>query len=230
MIKFDDIKVITFAKGNFLNSQTILSEHLNKLGISNQINLSDKDLPEDFKQKHKLFFNEIRGYGYWIWKPFIILNEIFKLSNNEILVYIDSTDLPKLPFFEFLQTHFITEDILLTNRGYKNGEWTKRDCFISMNCDSEKYHNAIQLEAGLMAFKKNDLCINLLSEWFEFMQNKQIVDDSPNTLGFPNLTNFKEHRHDQSILTNLSISKNIKNFNIGSEYVNFNFNQPRIYI
>jgi hypothetical protein len=61
------------------------------------------------------------------------------------------------------------------------------------------------------------------------MKNKKILDDTPNTLGFPNLPNFRDHRHDQSILTNLSIQKNIKSTNISGDYVIFNYNQPKKY-
>jgi hypothetical protein len=226
---FDKIKILTFAKGNFIESQNKLKKHLDSIGIKNQKHLTDSDLPENFKKEFENYFLEKRGYGYWIWKPFIILNELKNISNDEILLYIDSTDLPKSPFFDLILNHFKTENIFLTNRGYKHGDWTKRDCFIHMNCDNEKYYNEFQLEAGLLAFKKNDLCFSILNEWFENMKNKKILDDTPNTLGFPNLPNFRDHRHDQSILTNLSIQKNIKSTNISGDYVIFNYNQPKKY-
>jgi hypothetical protein len=226
----DKIKVLTFAKGNFIESQNKLKKHLTDIGIKNQKHLTDSDLSENFKKEFENHFLEKRGYGYWIWKPFILLNEVKKLNNDEILIYIDSTDLPKLPFFEYVNTHFKTEKILLTNRGYLNGDWTKRDCFVFMNCDNEKYYNEIQLEAGLIGLKNNDFCIELLSLWFETMKNKKILDDSPNILGLPNLPKFREHRHDQSILTNISIQKNIKSINVNNDYVLFNYNQPVKYI
>lgn len=227
---YDKIKVLTFAKGNFEESQKKLSNHLFNIGINNQINLTEIDLPIDFKEKNKNFFIEKRGYGYWVWKPFIIKNEILKLKEDEVLIYIDSTDFPNISFFDLVKNHFEKNEILLINRGgYINGDWTKRDCFIYMNCDEKKYYDALQLDAGVIGVKNNSTCLNLINEWNQLMQNKFIVDDSPNTLGLPNLENFKEHRHDQSILTNLSVCKNIKSVNISGDTILFNYNQPKIY-
>ena len=30
-----------------------------------------------------------RGYGYWIWKPYLILNEINNLDKEDIIIYLD---------------------------------------------------------------------------------------------------------------------------------------------
>ena len=112
-------------------------------------------------------------------------------------------------------THFENNDILLFNSGCLHDEYTKRDCFILMNCDDEKYHNQIQLEAGILAVRKTEFNIKLLREWLKYCSNIFAVTDLPNSEGFPNYKGFKGHRHDQSILTNLSIK-----YNIPSIYIN----------
>jgi hypothetical protein len=48
---FDKIKILTFAKGNFIESQNKLKKHLTDVGIKNQKHLTDSDLPENFKQE-----------------------------------------------------------------------------------------------------------------------------------------------------------------------------------
>lgn len=229
MNQYDKIKVLTFAKGNFVESQKNLLQHLTQIGVNNLIVKSDDDLPSEFMDEFSNLFGQKRGYGYWIWKPFIILNELQKLNDDEILIYIDSTDIPEKIFFDIVLDHFNNNDLLLINRGYKHGEWTKRDCFVLMDCDNDSYHNSVQLEAGIMALKKNDFNINLIKEWFEFMKDEKILTDIPNTCGLPNLPNFKDHRHDQSILTNLSIKRNLKSLNFPNYVIKYNFNQPRIY-
>ena len=162
MINYDKIKVLTFSKGSFKQSQEKLKSHLISIGINNLINYSDSDLPKDFIDEFQDLFEQKRGYGYWIWKPFIILKELDNLADDEILIYMDSTDQPSNLFFEILNNHLKKEEIYLVNRGYKNGEWTKRDCFIMMNCDDKKYHNSIQLEAGVLGLKKTDNNIKLI--------------------------------------------------------------------
>lgn len=224
---YDKIKVLTFANNKFVESQKKLSNHLTSIGIKNQINLSDDYLPQSFINEYNLHFSEKRGFGYWIWKPYIISKELEKLNPDEILIYIDSTDLPKISFFNLILNHFESNQILLINRGgYIHGDWTKRDCFIYMDCDEEKYYKELQIDAGVIGVKNNEFCFNLLENWFSFMKKKSILDDTPNTMGYPNLPNFKEHRHDQSILTNLMVKNNIKSININSELMLFNYNQP----
>lgn len=229
MNAYDKIKVLTFAKGNFVESQKNLLSHLSQIGVNNLIVKSDSDLPSEFMDEFSNLFSQKRGYGYWIWKPFIILNELEKLNEDEILIYIDSTDLPEKIFFDIVLDHFNNKDLLLINRGYNHGEWTKRDCFILMDCDDNKYYESVQLEAGIIGLKKTEFNTNLIKEWFEFMKNEKILTDIPNTCGQPNLPNFVDHRHDQSILTNLSIKYNLNSFNYPNYVIKYNFNQPRVY-
>jgi len=229
MSKYDNIKVLTFAKGSFVKSNEMLVKHLNSFGVKNIISKTDSDLSDDFKTKHKNLFSQKRGYGYWIWKPYIILEEISKLSDDEILIYLDSTDLPDQLFFDIVLEHFRNQDVLLLNRGYKNGEWTKRDCFIMMGCDDTKYHEHIQLEAGVIGLKKTEKNISLIEEWYQYMNNENILTDLPNISGQPNLKNFKDHRHDQSILTNLSIKYGLKSVSFPNFVIKYNYHQPSIY-
>jgi hypothetical protein len=225
----DNIKVLTFAKGPFIESQKKLKKYLISIGIENIIEYSNFDLPEVFYNEFEHYFKLHRGFGYWIWKPFIILDEIVKLNKNDILIYVDSTDLPSKSFFEFLLHHFNENDALFVNRGYIHGEWTKRDCFHFMNSDNDDFYYEVQIEAGIIGMKNTKSNVELLNEWFFYMKNPNILTDTPNICGLPNLKNFKDHRHDQSILTNLIIKRGIKSINL-NDLVFYNFNQPSTYL
>lgn len=229
MINFDKIKVLTFAKGPFIESQDKLKNHLQNIGIKNIILYSDSDLPINFLDEFKNYLKLPRGYGYWIWKPFLILQELKKLNSDEILIYMDSTDLPEKIFFEIVYDHFISNDILLLNRGYNHGQWTKRDCFVLMDCDFPEYYSETQLEAGILGLKNTERNIHLINEWFHYMKNPNILTDIPNICGKPNIDNFQDHRHDQSILTNIAIQKKIKSFRFNNNIIKYNFNQPSKY-
>jgi hypothetical protein len=229
MLSFDKIKVLTFAKGNFIESQNTLIKQLESIGISNIIIKTDNDLPVKFKSDFLNLLNQTKGYGYCIWKPYIIIDELNKLNDDEVLIYIDSTDFPEKLLFEIAISHFNKNDLLLVNRGYNHGEWTKRDCFILMNCDEPKYYNHVQLEAGLIGLKKTNFNLTLLNEWFEYSKNENILTFIPNNCGQPNLPNFKEHRYDQSILTNLSIKYNLQSVKFPTHVIKYNYNQPQIY-
>jgi hypothetical protein len=226
---YNKLKILTFAKGNFISSQNSLKNHLNNLGVFNQIHLTDNNLDQDFLIKYKNILSQRRGYGYCIWKPYIILNELYKINDDEILIYIDSTDYPEKLFFDIVLEHFKYNNNLFLNRGYNHGQWTKRDTFVLMNCDSSEYHNHVQLEAGVVCLKNTLDNKNLIKEWFDYCTNENILTEIPNICNLPNINNFIEHRYDQSILTNLIINRKITSYNLIDTVIKYNYNQPLIY-
>ena len=226
---YDKIKILTFAKGNFIESQQKLKNHLVSIGLTNQKHITDKDLPESFLSEYSEILSFKKGYGYCIWKPFIILEELKSIGDDEILVYIDSTDLPEKIFFDEVLKNFEQREYFFLNRGYNHGQWTKRDTFVLMDCDNQKYYNHVQLEAGVIGLKKNNFNVELVQEWLEYAKNKNILTEHPNISNLPNVNNFVEHRYDQSILTNLFIKKNLVSHRFGTEVIKYNYNQPKIY-
>ena len=181
------IKILTFANENFRNTRDFLVTYLKLIGLTNFINLDENSLTDDFRNEYKEILDRKRGFGYWIWKPYVILNELKKLKSDEILLYLDSADKPEISFFEILLNHLDKNDNFFTNRGFINGEWTKRDCFVYMDCDSEIYHNSVQLEAGIIGLKNTTQNIEIIEEWFNFCKNKHILTDEPNVCGLNNL-------------------------------------------
>ena len=64
--------------------------------------------------------------------------------------------------------------------------------------------------AGFQFVKKTDFSIEFYTEALKYAQNENIITDLPNICGLPNYPEFEDHRHDQSILTNLAVKHNIK--------------------
>jgi hypothetical protein len=229
MQKFEKIKFIIFGKGKFIDPRDKLQRYLNFLGYQNVTSLSDSDLPDSFKLANSHILKHTKGYGYCIWKPYIILDSLQKIEDDELLVYIDSTDLPQPSFFKILDEHFKNHDILLINRNYMHDEWTRRDTFVLMNCDSSEYHNKVQLEAGVVCLRKTQFNIDLITEWLHYCSDEQILTEKEQTSGLPNFPGFIEHRYDQSILTNLQIKYSIPHLFIDENTIKFNYNQPHTY-
>lgn len=225
MIELSKLKILTFANGRYLISRELLKTHLNKLGVDNLIFKTDEDLPSDFKETYNYLFGFGRGYGYWIWKPYFILQELMKLKDDEVLMYIDSSDVPEKKFFDFIRQILENQINLFVNRGFNHGQWTKMDCFYYMGCDDEKYYNATQLEAGLLCLKNKPENIELVTEWFENCKDMRKITDIQNQGPKLNLPNFIDHRHDQSILTNIIIKKGIVSYHLDDSFIRYNYNQ-----
>lgn len=167
------------------------------------IGLTDYDLKNDchFWDQHSIFIeNNKRGYGYWIWKSYIIKKQLEKMNENEILVYVDAgcvmNSHGKKRLLEYFDMVNNSEYGLL---GFQMNhllekEWTKIDA--AMYIDGLEYMNSGQLNTCSI-FRKCPHSIDLVNKWYENCCNYHNINDHPSQN--QNNTIFKEHRHDQSI-------------------------------
>ena len=73
--------------------KTLCMEANNLLFFNKIIGLTDNYLKNDayFWKKHGTFIeNNVKGYGFWIWKPYIIKKKLQELEHGEILIYMDA--------------------------------------------------------------------------------------------------------------------------------------------
>lgn len=201
---------VTFADHNFVDKQNSLSKNVRESGHL-ALNYSyDWILKTNFYLKNKHILDQSRGCGYWLWKPYVIRHALkTKLKKEDILVYIDCGDIfynnvDGISFQEALSSSMDGKDNLFITYYNHNATWTKRDCFVLMNCDSDLYWNASQLEAGVSFWKNTEASIDLIDEWTKYCEDDRILTDKENECGLPNFSSFKDHRHDQSVLTNLA--------------------------
>lgn len=198
-------------KQNYLNS---------KASIFDGIFSYDREylIATEFYKENKKILEEKRGSGYWIWKPYLLLDSMNKIKNGDVLFYLDCGDDFNTSLYDFLKNYHIENDIILTNGGYTNKCWTKRDAFILMDCDSPEYWDVIQLEAGILSLKKTNQNIKILEEWLLYCKNENILTDIDNKHG-DNFECFRDHRHDQSILTNIKVKYNLTSNDVLRNYV-----------
>ena len=178
---------------------------------------------EFFKKNHYIL-SKPRGAGYWIWKPYIILETFNKLQEGDIVIYSDAglSVIDNLnPLFEIAQT-LPNGGIVLFQvpGGHLIRTWTKRDCYVLTECDEEKYYNHPILNGALSLWVKNENTINFLNIWQKYIRDPRIVTDEPNMCGKPNIQGFKEHRHDQCALTLLAIKNNFTFFRDPTQWGN----------
>lgn len=172
-----------------------------------------KDIDSTFYEKNKAILSQRKGAGFWLWKPYIILNQLKKMKDEDFLFYNDATINwvnPIDPLCDIAINH--TPGILCfhINAGpypdpkypkehyYECGQ-TKRDTYIVMDCDTEKYwYENYPVAATYIGFIKNKLSIQFVEEWLHYAQNINAITDAQNIYG-ENLKYFQDHRHDQSI-------------------------------
>lgn len=205
-------RIILVAFGDsvkFGDSIQQLKDEANKMGIFSEIILyTESDLPRLCEKEHYDFIkSHSRGYGYWLWKPLILLDVMNTISKpGDVIMYTDAgTSLNKqgLPRMkEYIKMVTKTSDGILApcNLKHKEKIWTKEDVLTELKCD-EKCRESGQIASGTLLLCHSDKNIEFIREWFRAMikNNYTLVDDTPSIK--PNDLEFKEHRHDQSLLS-----------------------------
>lgn len=192
--------------------------------ITNFIQYGRKDLIEtDFYKEHKRILDQPRGAGYWLWKPYYILESLSKLKEDDILIYVDSG----IKFIESPQPladicSVLPNGILLFDiKPITTGMFTKRDAFVLLDADNEQYWNYNMTSASFMVLRKTKASLGFVKEWLDCCTNERVLTDLPNSSGKENLPEFLDHRHDMSILSVLVAKYGMETFRNPSKHGNY---------
>ena len=212
---------LTFGNSRYYQAIERICKQAIEMNIFNQIiYFTDNDLKNDkeFWNQHGDFINNNnRGYGYWIWKSYLIHKiMVEKMDYGDIILYSDAgCELNKKGIKRLGEYIELTKKNgnLLFNIPYMEQSWTKMDLIDKL--DAYQYTNTNQIMSGIQFYVKNDRNIMILKEIYDTCcsENYHFVDDSPSHL--ENDQSFVEHRHDQSILS--LIAKKNGLFNIKDE-------------
>jgi len=216
---------ITFGAGgrNFYEAIFRICMQAKKTDLFDEIKgFSDNELRNDisFWNKHGDFISKnSRGFGYWLWKPYLILQELNKMSYGDVLVYCDCGNEinyhAKEEFNKLLES-VPEKQLIATNTGCSTREWTKRDLLVLLAMDNDTVLFQNQHQTGTIIFVKNDNIMNFVREWYSLSENYHNIDDSPSRI--QNYREFVEHRHDQSIFNLLTIKYNLRNIDFDPTY------------
>ena len=186
------------------HNQAKESNFFDNIFIYNEYNLPKDEKFEELLS-HKLVPS--RGFGYWCWKPFIILKTLENLKDGDILVYADIgchiNKEGEKRFYEYLDI-VIEHKALCFKMQFLESCWTKSDLFNYFGKLNDKnITNSSQRMATICIFEKNDINLEFVNKWLQvFYDDFSLVDDTPSKL--PNLDGFIENRHDQSVFSILS--------------------------
>lgn len=198
------ITLINYSHRRFGKSQKKNSQTGKEVGgFDNVIEYGIEDIDTEFKDKNAHIFIHNRLAGYGIWKPYVVLKALESRPDGEYVFYCDSGSfwLDSVRFL-FNEPH----DWLLCFSGYDSPlpiekRWCKRDAFILMDCDKPEYTDTVQLYDGFFLVKNCEDAKNFFKEWLEYAQDERISTDIENKCGEPNYPEFKDHRHDQAIMS-----------------------------
>ena len=201
---------ITFGAGskNYIDAGKRLINQAKSTGYFDKTILyTDEYLRKDtqFWSSHSEFIsNNKRGYGYWIWKSYIIKKTIETMNDGDILMYLDcgceiggEKELLIPTFFDYVKKDKIIGSFTCIEKN-----WNKMDLLIYLNMQNSELINKSQHQAGALLFYICKETRELVDKWYNIGCNYHMIDDSPSIE--KNLECFEEHRHDQSIFSLLT--------------------------
>jgi hypothetical protein len=167
-----------------------------------------------------------RGSGFWAWKPFIIAAKLREIPDGDLVFYCDvgrAYPFKQLtgslaPFLEWMQNHrqSILPGLCIPWKGPMS-LWTKRDAYVFTDMDSAEIHTAIPIQASFSLWIAGPASRSFITEWMDLAAQRALISDDPSICGLPELPDFHDHRHDQSLLTLCCLKHGIKGLDIGSE-------------
>jgi hypothetical protein len=183
--------------------------------VDNVICYKFADIDADFKQKNDRIFQNKRGDGLWLWKPYFIHRTLVNIEENDYLIYSDSgmcflrdVDILIEKMKNSGQDLFFTETPLLEI------QFTHPNVFELLDASRFRFTN--QIQAGLLIIRKTYFTMSLIKEWLELCQNIELLsgefaDGIKESL-------FISHREDQSLFSLLMKKYNILPFKDCTDY------------
>jgi hypothetical protein len=207
------MQFITFASCNYIDAGNRLLNQASKLNVFDNVCLyTEKDLEGAFWDKHGQFIMENpKGFGYWIWKPYLIKKKMDEMNDGDILLYLDSgceIDCSERDYFiDYIEQ--VKKDYILGTLGKTIVEEScKMDLLLYIGIDDSFLATKMH-QAGANLIYINSETRNLINEWYDLSCNYYFINDDKSQES----SLFKEHRHDQSIYSLLT-----KKYNIYSQH------------
>lgn len=202
-------KFITFADSRLTGALTRIAKQAHAMEFFDEIEtLTEKDLDSAYLEENKhLLKRGVRGFGYWIWKPYVIWRALQGMAEGDELYYVDAgchfNPRGRTRMLEYAETLRQNE---LGIAGFELTPdcsvraFTKMDLLIRTGvCGQEEHLSRAQVCATHVFVRKNAGSMGFLEEWLAICRDIHLVDDSPSEK--PDLPCFVEHRHDQSIFS-----------------------------
>ena len=151
-----------------------------------------------------------RGFGWFAWKPFIILDALARCADGDVVLYTDGDTFPVSDFSALYKHCRKDGGVMLFNEiGCHHEQWNKRDCDIVMGLDRLPMATPHGC-ARFMLFQRGPWLVpQFLAEWLTYCLNWRATTFEPSEI-LPEYPELKEHRCEQAILTNLAYKYNIK--------------------
>jgi hypothetical protein len=214
---------VTFANTPWRAARARILRQAERIGFYDRVHGFDEHgLDEAFRMKYsEQLLERSRGYGYWCWKPQVILQVLERMDEGDILQYTDAGchlnpagEWRLAEYFEMAErsaTGIVAfqgkppahplPPLACAPLDLTEYRWVKGDLLdhLGVRGNSSITHTQT-IGAGIIFVRKCPRGVALMREWAAVIADGfRFIDDSPSKS--PNLPGFVEHRHDQAIFS-----------------------------
>ena len=197
------IHLITYGDNQFSKSkQRINNEAINSRWFDAITICGPENLSQEFKHEFNDILKKPRGAGYWIWKFNIINQQLTKMANNDILIYLDAgcsiNTNGKKRFNEYIEMiNNSNESIISFQIKAIEKKYTTKEIFNHFNMNVND--NSGQFAGTVLIMKNTEKMMKIIDECTNVLRTDHLLvtDHYNNT----QKSYFIDNRHDQSILS-----------------------------
>ena len=218
-----DTQFITFGGGysRYRRAARRLARQAHCSGVFRSVDaITDEDLRRDhdsfLTNNAALLHREVRGFGYWLWKPYLIYEALCSSSAGYVC-FLDAgcvlnlTSARARERFDEYHDMADADGLALAQQSYEEQAWCKADTMDRIGVN-EIQRSSGQFWAGMLIVRNTSSNRDLIGLWLDLCNedDHHYLDDSPSER--PNASVFQEHRHDQSILSCLCKTAGVSGF------------------
>lgn len=200
------IYFFSYGNQNYKNSKNRIQQEAINMGFDSVKVYGPENLPEDFVRKTYPHITHPRGAGYWLWKAYFLKKTFEEMKEGDFCIYADAgchvNIHGKKRLGEYLK--MITDDesgfLAFELTGLLEKMYTNEKVFEFFQIDENSpMRETSQLVGGVLFLRKCTNTVKIIDEYFQLASNHpDLFSDIYND--YKRKPDFRDHRHDQSIL------------------------------
>ena len=146
-----------------------------------------------------------RGFGYWVWKPWVVLEVMKKAQEGDVVFFLDAgctvhTSKTSRLRYQWYLDHIKEHGSLFFQEKFFEYSWTKKEVIEHFRL-SEPHLATGQVISGIHGHLVNTSSRRIIQEWLSActLDSGRLLLDVKSSVNEDK--RFIEHRHDQSVLS-----------------------------
>ena len=181
------LHLLTFSSQGYANPKRFLDQAKQSDFFDSITLFSDEDV-EPLMKNHKLHFWvwRKRGFGFWIWKPFVIQKRLNQIPDGDFLVYADQgfhiQSRGKGLLDKYIETLVASGSwigVFSAGENYRPESFVKRGSVMSYNPEFYQSGFGEYVYGGLLIIRNSDMARRAIADWRMLCESFPILDPIP---------------------------------------------------